>query len=89
MRFRIITEFQPPDKKSGFGYAVSLCTCMYVCMSALLALEIETRNDNCRETGFTECTNLIVVRYSVTNNDLNSNNRFRFQGKVVIVSHIY
>jgi hypothetical protein len=62
---------------------------MHGCMSALLALEIQTGNVNCHKTGFTERRDLIVVRYSVTKSELQSNNRFSFQDKVAKVGLIH
>jgi hypothetical protein len=41
------------------------------------------------EIGFTGRSDFSVVRYSVNNNGLRSNNRFRFQGDVGTHGHSY
>jgi hypothetical protein len=55
-------------------------------IKAVSALQVQMRNINFLETGFTGRTDFIVVRYSVTNNGLLS--RFRFQGYVIKVNCI-
>jgi hypothetical protein len=52
------------------------------------ALRAQTRSVDFVETGFTGRRDLIVVRYSVNNNVLPSNRRFRFQVNVVEVKRI-
>jgi hypothetical protein len=49
---------------------------------------VQRRNDIFPETGFTGPTDFIFFRYSAINNDLLSNNRFRFQGNAVRVNRI-
>jgi hypothetical protein len=48
----------------------------------------QRQNVDFAETCFTGRTDSTVIRYSVTNNGLPSNNRFRFKGTVVKASRI-
>jgi hypothetical protein len=52
------------------------------------ALGAQRPNDSFLEIGFTGQTDFIVVRYSVTNSDLASNNPFRYEGNVDKVSRL-
>jgi hypothetical protein len=96
-----VLKMGPPKKSNGDFLETAMMVLNYGdhfpkyncigCVSrktSVRALGAQTWNVIFLETGFTGLTDFTVVRYSATNNGLQNNNRFRFQGEVTEVSPI-